>query len=107
MTLLEKASLADQVAKLEEEVRRLNSCVGALSLENASVSKRMAELEVDLVVEKAAKGVLEKDVLWNLGDGFSRVVDRVIESPQFLHGLVQVRATCVVAGVDQGKRAVK
>lgn len=76
-------------------------------MENAGLSELTTELEVDLVVENAAKGVLDKDISWILSDGLSRVVDSVIESPQFLQGLVQVLATCVATGVEQGKRATK
>ena len=77
-------------AKLDEDVRRLNDYVGALSLENAGLSERTIELEADLVGESAARGLLEKDILWILHDRLSRVVDRVIESPQSLQGLVHV-----------------
>ena len=45
--LIEKASFADQVAKLEEEVRRLNEHMRSLSLENAGLSERMEELDGD------------------------------------------------------------
>ena len=46
-------------------------------------------------------------ISWDLSDELSRVVDRVIKIPQFLQGLVQVRAACVVTGVEQGKRDAK
>ena len=69
------------MAKLEEEVRRLNGRMGALSLENAVLSERMAKLEVDLVAKNATKGALEKDISWILSNGLSRVVEKVIESP--------------------------
>ena len=99
MALLEKASLADQVEKMEEEVRH-NDHMRALSLENAILSERTAELEVDLVAENATRGALEKDISWILHDGVSRVVDKVIESPHFLQGLVHVWVACVAAGVE-------
>ena len=70
VTLLEKTSLQEQVKKLEGEVRCLNR-VGALSLENVGLSEQTTELEVDLVAENAAKGALEKDILWILSDGLS------------------------------------
>lgn len=60
--LIEKASLADQVAKLEEEMRHLNDRVGALSLENAGLSGRTTKLEVDMVGEIITRRSLEKDI---------------------------------------------
>ena len=77
-----------------------------MSLENTGLDKRVAELEVDLLTENAAKGALEKDVSWILSDRLSRVVDRLIESSQFLQGLVLVKEACVAAGVEQGKKIV-
>ena len=99
--------MADQVAKLEEEVRRLNDRMGALSLDNAGLSERTTEMEVVLVADNTAKGALENYILWILSDGLNRVVDRVIKSPQFLQGLVQVRVACVAARVEQGNRVTK
>lgn len=75
MVLREKASLADQVVKMEEEVRCLDDHAGVLSLENTRMSERTTELEVDLVTEGTAKGELEKDVSWILIKGLSKVVD--------------------------------
>ena len=85
----------------------LNDRLGSLSLENTSLSQRTAELEVGLAVENAAKGALENDISRILSDGLNRVVDRVIKSPQFLQGLVQVRVACVAARVEQGNRVTK
>lgn len=59
-------------------------------MENVGLTERTAELEADLVTKSSAKGVLENDVSWILNDELSRVVDRVVESPQFLQGLVHV-----------------
>ena len=81
---------AEREVVLEEEARRLDDRVGVLSLENSGPSKRIVELEVDLVTEGTAKGALEKDVSWILSEGFERVVNRLIESPQFFQGLVHV-----------------
>ena len=78
--------------------------VGKHSLENVSLSERTTELEANLVRESAARGVLEKDISWILRDGLGWVLDRVIESPQFLEGLVHVQASYVAADVEQGKR---
>lgn len=50
----------------------------------------MTELEDDLVGESTVRGLLEKYISWILHDGLSWVVDRVIERPQFLQGLVHV-----------------
>ena len=58
----DKASLKEQVEKLEEEVRRLNYRMGALSLENIGLSKKTKEREADLVGEGAPRGVLEMDI---------------------------------------------
>lgn len=57
---------------------------GGLSFENAGLTKQTIELEADLVTKSATKGALEKDVLWILSDGLSRVVDRVVNKWQFL-----------------------
>lgn len=88
------------MAKLDGEVKLLNDRVGALTLENTVLSERMAELEADLVGESTTGGVLEKDISWIIRDGLNRVVDRVIESPQFFKGLVYVQEAYVAAGVE-------
>lgn len=107
MVLCEKESLKDQVVKLNGEVKRLNDRVGVLTVGNTDLSKRMADLEADLVGEGAVRRVLEKDILWILHDGLSQVVDRVIESLEFLQGLIHVQAACVAAGVEQVKELQK
>lgn len=101
--LCDKASLKELVVMLDEEVRRLNDRIGTLILDNASLSERTVELEADLFGESIARGLLEKDISWILHDRLSRVVDRVIKSPQFFQGLVHVQA----ASMEQGKRVTK
>lgn len=58
------------------------------------------------MTENATRGALERDISWILGDGLSRVMDRLIESAQFLQGSVLVKEPCVAVGVEQGKRIV-
>lgn len=98
--LCEKASLEEHVARLDREVNRLTDRVGALTLENTGLSERTVELESDLVGESAARGVLEKDIAWVLCDGRCRIVDKLIESPEFLKGLMQVQVACLAAGME-------
>lgn len=105
LALCEKASLKEHVARLDEEVKHLNDLVGELTLENTGLSKRTEEPEADLVWESATRRVLEKDIVWILRDRFRWVVDRLIKSYHLLKGLVHVRAVCIVAGVEEGKRA--
>lgn len=105
LALCEKASPKEHVARLDEEVKHLNDLVGELTLENTGLSKRTAEPEADLVRESAARRVLKKDIVWIIRDRFRWVMDRVIKSPQLLKGLVHVRAVCIAAGVEEGKRA--
>ena len=96
-------SLEEHVASLEGEVKHLTDRVGALTLEKTCLTERTDELEADMVGEITARGVLEKDIPWILHDGLYRIVDKVIESPHFLKGLVHVQATCMESGVEQGK----
>lgn len=62
-------------------MKGLNNCVGVLSLEKTSLSKQVAELEVDLVTVNTMKGELESGISWILSDGLNRFVDRLIECP--------------------------
>ena len=45
--------------------------------------------------------------MWILRDGLCQIIDKVIESPCFLKGLVRVQAACMATGMEHGKRAFR
>lgn len=50
---------------------------------------------------------MEGDMAWPLWDGIVRVVNRVIQSPEFSTEIQCMKVACVATGVEGGKQAMK
>lgn len=60
-----------------------------------------------LAAEKFMRKTMEGDMVWLLCDGIVRVVNQVIESPEFSTGIRRMKAVCVATSVEGCRQAVK
>lgn len=95
------------VTSLDREVECLSRQVETLEVEKEMLEGQVKQQAKQLVTEGSRRKILEENMAWLHKQGFVRVVGQVIESPKFLSGVRQMKATCMVAGVEGGKKVVR
>ncbi|CAI9270692.1 unnamed protein product [Lactuca saligna] len=96
--------LALEVEKCSSE-ENYNLLVG----EMASLEDKVIALDgsVEHLSQRIERKSTEDDLGWLLQKGIARVVDKVVECFEFVIGVNQMKRTCMVAGVENGKQEVR
>lgn len=90
----EKAFVEEHIVNLDGSVwllaERVEDLVGEKGLLEEQVKLQVAHL----AVEESKRKVVEGDMVWLLREGIIRVVDRVIENPEFSTGIQRMKVAC-------------
>ncbi|CAI9268405.1 unnamed protein product [Lactuca saligna] len=91
------------------EVNRLSQQVYSLSLEKDALAEHLVQWDDQLAAEVLRRKVLEADLARVLQKGVVFMVDRVVESSEFVLGIRCVKVACVAAArsVEAMQAAIK
>lgn len=83
----EQASIEESVATFDGAVERFSKGIETLVEEKKALETHVETGRRPLKVEKTMRKKLEEDVVWFLQKGVVRVMDKVVESANFLWAL--------------------
>lgn len=92
---------------LDGSVECLSHWIEALVKEKKVLEGRVEDQHRQLEAEEIRRKTMEDNMMWLLQKGVVRVVDKVVESVEFLIGVRQMKAGCMLVSVEGGKQEMR
>nr|KAJ0202751.1 hypothetical protein LSAT_V11C500252000 [Lactuca sativa] len=103
----EKTVMEAQVATLDGEVNILSQQVQNLVSEKVELAECLTLQDNQFTAEVSSRKILEADLAWVPQKGVVRMLDRVVESSEFVLRIPHVRAAGVAVCIKKGKQMAR